>query len=88
MVLTIVQAPEAIAAEIVIETPPVRREETPIKCSFLVGDLARVRAEAEETGGGLLPDEQAWDWRGQRHLDGFDPEGNVVQFRVRLKAQG
>ena len=78
------QAPEALVAEVHIATPPERREATPIKCSFLVDDLARVRTEAEATGGGLLPDEQAWEWQGQRHLDGFDPEGNVVQFRVAI----
>ncbi|HSI47743.1 MAG TPA: VOC family protein [Ideonella sp.] len=84
MVLTIVQAPEAIAAQITIEDPPVRREDTPIKCSFLVDDLTRVRAEAAATGGGTLPLARAWDWQGQRHLDGHDPEGNVLQFRALL----
>jgi hypothetical protein len=34
--------------------------------------------------GQLDPAGQAWDFRGRRHLDGLDPEGNVVQLRQAL----
>lgn len=58
------------------------REETPIKCSFVVNSFEQVR-KANERFGGMLQDEtHAWEWRGAKHLDGYDPEGNVVQYRV------
>ena len=80
--LSVVRIPHEIAETIIIASPPVLREETPVKCSFLVPDFDAVRAAAIATGGGLGPLESAWSWRGLLHLDGFDPEGNVVQFRV------
>lgn len=75
--------PRAIAAEITITRPPAIREETPLKPTFYVRDLERVRAEANATGGWLKPAEQAWTIRGATVLDGWDPEGNVVQFKQR-----
>lgn len=79
--LSVVQIPEAYAAEIVIATPPVPREDTPIKLSFLVPGIAGARAGIERLGGTLQADTAAWEWRGCRHLDGTDPEGNVFQLR-------
>lgn len=58
------------------------REETPIKCSFVVDSFEQVRQANLKYGGGLKNEEEAWRWRGAIHLDGHDPEGNVVQFRV------
>lgn len=65
------------------ETSPRVREETPLKPSFLVDDLGAVVAAAASAGGGTKPVAAAWEWRGQLHLDGHDPEGNPVQFRTR-----
>lgn len=79
--IAVVQMPEAIAKDVHISVPPYVREETPLKLSFLVNDLEHVHAEAVATGGDTKPIENAWRWRGQLHLDGHDPEGNVVQFR-------
>jgi predicted enzyme related to lactoylglutathione lyase len=73
--------PPAYSAHIPITTPPALREDTPLKPSFQVADLAATRAAAERTGGGLNPPERAWHYRGQTVLDGHDPEGNVLQFR-------
>jgi predicted enzyme related to lactoylglutathione lyase len=73
--------PRRIAAGIVIGKPPQRREQTPIKPSFVVASLAQVRQAAEATGGGLGPQEAAWRFRGHVVIDGWDPEGNVVQFK-------
>lgn len=57
------------------------REETPIKCSFVVDSFEQV-IEANERFGGMLKDKKnAWEWRRQLHLDGYDPEGNVLQYR-------
>lgn len=58
------------------------RAETPLKGSYLVSSLARAIAAAEASGGSLKPVESAWSWRGQLHLDGHDPEGNVMQIRM------
>ena len=81
--IAIVRIPESIAREIQISVPPRLREETPIKCSFFVDDFQHVQAEAAATGGGTKPLASAWLSRGELHLDGYDPEGNVVQFRIR-----
>ncbi len=81
--LAIVQAPPAVAETIVVAEPPVVREDTPVKLSFLVDDVEAVRPVVARLGGGLAAPEAAWSWRGQLHLDGWDPEGNVFQLRQR-----
>jgi predicted enzyme related to lactoylglutathione lyase len=73
--------PRKYAASIKIGRPVVPREETPIKPTFVVESLAAVRTAAGQTGGYLKPEEQAWHFRGCVVLDGWDPEGNVVQFK-------
>jgi predicted enzyme related to lactoylglutathione lyase len=73
--------PRRIAAGIVIARPPVPREDTPYKPTFLVPDLEAVRVAAARTGGSLKAAEQAWHFRGCTVLDGCDPEGNVLQFK-------
>lgn len=79
--IAVVQIPDAIARDVDISTPPYLREETPLKFSFLVRDLEQVHRLAIAAGGGTQPPGAAWHWRGQLHLDGHDPEGNIVQFR-------
>ena len=58
------------------------RTGTPIKGSFLVENLEHARSAAEASGGAFKPIASAWRWRDQLHLDGHDPEGNVVQVRI------
>jgi hypothetical protein len=58
------------------------REEAAIKCSFLVSSFEHVKNAISTYGGFLKNEDEAWEWRGARHLDGHDPEGNVVQYRV------
>lgn len=65
---------------------PEPRSDTPLKPIFTVLDLDEIRDAVVQTGGFLLPPEQAWMYRNFRVLDGWDPEGNVVQFRQKLKA--
>ena len=79
--LAIVQAPPAVAEAIVVAEPPVVREDTPVKLSFLVDDVEAVRPVVARLGGGLAAPDAAWSWRRQLHLDGWDPEGNVFQLR-------
>lgn len=81
--VAIVQMPAALIAANPLETPPRLREDTPVKPSFLVSDLEAAAAAAAATGGGTKPLGAAWSWRGQLHLDGYDPEGNPVQLRAR-----
>ncbi len=73
--------PRKVAAGITIATPPQPREQTPLKPTFVVPSLADVRRAAEATGGYLKPEAGAWHFRGHCVLDGWDPEGNIVQFK-------
>ncbi len=81
MELVIHAIPRKYAVEIKISRPPQVREETPFKPVFLVADLDSVRAAARATGGFLKPAEAAWQLGSATVLDGWDPEGNVVQFK-------
>jgi len=81
--LVIHAIPRKYATDIQITKPPRVREDTPFKPAFLVPDLDAVRAAAKATGGFLKPLEAAWYIRGNIVLDGWDPEGNVVQFKQR-----
>ena len=73
--------PRRYAAGIVITKPATPREETPFKPTFVVASLAHVRTAAEATGGFQKPEASAWHFRGHTVLDGWDPEGNIVQFK-------
>jgi len=73
--------PRKYAAGISISKPPQSRDETPFKPSFVVPSLAAVRMAAESTGGYLKPVDDAWRFRGHVVLDGWDPEGNIVQVK-------
>lgn len=72
---------KAYANSIEIASPPVPRDETPMKPTFVVEDLEVVRSASKATGGFLKPLKQAWKFRGFVVLDGWDPEGNIVQFK-------
>ncbi|MBM3523532.1 MAG: hypothetical protein FJX57_11300 [Alphaproteobacteria bacterium] len=73
--------PRRYAAEISISKPPDPRRHTPFKPTFVVASLASVRLATEATGGYLKPEAGAWHFRGHKVLDGWDPEGNIVQFK-------
>lgn len=73
--------PRKHSVDITITKPPVPREQIPLKPTFVVRDLAEVRHAAESTGGYLKPESGAWHIRGHVVLDGWDPEGNIVQFK-------
>jgi predicted enzyme related to lactoylglutathione lyase len=79
--LVIHAIPRKYAAAIRITRPPQVREDTPFKPAFVVPDLQAVHAAAQACGGGCKPIEAAWQIRGATVLDGWDPEGNVVQFK-------
>ena len=73
--------PRKYADGITITKPPEPREETPFKPTFVVASLAEIRRAVEATGGHLKPESDAWHFRGHVVLDGWDPEGNIVQFK-------
>jgi predicted enzyme related to lactoylglutathione lyase len=79
--LSVVAMPEHLALQVTLQSPPAPREDTPVKVSFLVSDIESRRQTVLNAGGSLKPPEETWSWRGQLHLDGFDPEGNVFQLR-------
>ena len=83
--LVIMAIPESIATSISIATPPIQREDTPIKLVFHVESIDAVRDVAAGLGGALNPPEREWRYQGQRVCDGHDPEGTVVQFRERAR---
>lgn len=83
--LVIVAIPAHIAESIDVAEPPVRRSDTPIKLVFPVASIEAARATAASCGGQLSPPECEWQFQGFRVCDGHDPEGNVVQFRERLR---
>ncbi len=82
--LSLVSAPEAIVATIVISDPPERRADTPVKLAFDVESIKGLKSVVTGTGGHIDPAASAWSFRGYLHLDCLDPEGNVIQLRQRV----
>src|SRR5262245_27874870 len=64
--LVIVAPSPAIAAQITISLPPVRREDTALKLCFAVPDIAAAREAATRLGGELNGPEREWEFQGQR----------------------
>lgn len=79
--LVIHQIPPDIADQIEISSPPQKREDTPIKLTLAVQDIAAARTRAGECGGKLLPPDREWMFGKTRLCDGVDPEGNVFQVQ-------
>jgi len=73
--------PKSISDNIDIETPPKLRASTPMKPCFVIESLDDVRTACESTNGGLKPVKAIWEIRGAKVLDGWDPEGNIIQFK-------
>ncbi len=78
--VSVVAVPPAIAQALVISQPPEIREDVSLKPTFAVASLDLVAELASEHGGGIKPGAEVWTFRGLRHRDCFDPEGNVIQF--------
>ncbi len=79
--LVIHAIPARVAMTIDIEVPPQRRTETPLKLLFYVASIANARKMAPVVGGKLSGVKSEWSARGFCACDGYDPEGNIVQFR-------
>ena len=79
--LVIHAVPPAAAATLEISAPPVLRENVPVKLFLPVRSLAQARLSTQQLGGGMKPADAEWSGPDFRACDGFEPEGNVVQFR-------
>jgi predicted enzyme related to lactoylglutathione lyase len=82
--VAVVRIMDPYADGIVVADPPERREDSAVKASFVVPDLAAARRTAAEHGGVVDGTEREWEFRGHRAVDGHDPEGNVLQLREPL----
>ncbi len=79
--VSFVRVPAHVAAAYPLSDPVERRSDAPVKLVLPVSDLEAARAAAAGLGGSVDPVEGEWDWRGSRHVDAVDPEGNVVSLR-------
>ena len=79
--LVILQIPQLIAADITIDRPPRKRENTPIKLFMNVSSIEAARQAAKTLGGELNGAEKEWKFHGVKRCDGIDPEGNVFQLQ-------
>jgi len=83
--LVIHAIPQASAATVEITSPPVLRENVPVKLFLPVRSLTHARLSTQQLGGGMKAVDAEWSGPDFRACDGFDPEGNVVQFREFLR---
>ena len=79
--LVVLQIPQRVADTIAIDSPPRRREETPIKLIFSVDSLEEARQRVTTQGGALNDQAREWAFHGVRRCDGMDPEGNIFQLQ-------
>ncbi len=82
--LSLVQVPTDIAARIEIASPPVARENTPIKLAFVVSSIDQTLHTTGAIGGRRKDGTKKWTFRGHAIQDAIDPEGNVYQLREPL----
>jgi predicted enzyme related to lactoylglutathione lyase len=82
--LVIHAIPKQVAETIAIVVPPEIREDTPIKLCLQVSSIAEARAKAAALGGKVRSQKKEWNGPDFKACDGYDPEGNVVQFRERV----
>lgn len=77
--LLVHRIPAHIAADIHIETPPVRREDCAIKFFATVPSLTAAGTTAASLGGQLF--DERWEGPGFIVCNAMDPEGNMFQIR-------
>jgi predicted enzyme related to lactoylglutathione lyase len=76
--LVILQIPERIAANITIQKPPRKRENTPIKLFLNVSSIEIARQMAKGLGGELNGAEKEWEFHGVKALRWHRPRGQRV----------
>ena len=77
--LLVHKIPDQIADNIVITSPPEKRENTALKFFFTVPSLAEARKVASSQGGEIF--NENWVGPGFVVCNAMDPEGNVFQVR-------
>lgn len=77
--LLVHRIPAAIAARIVIASPPERRENSALKFFFTVASIEAARATAARLGGDVF--DERWNGPGFVVCNACDPEGNIFQVR-------
>ena len=85
--LSLVVVPDSVAATLDLSVPPARRTTVPIKLAFPVSSIRDLRPVVLDFGGQVDPSSAEWEYRGFRHCDGVDPEGNVIELREPLTAE-
>lgn len=78
--ITVVRIRAQLASQIEISTPPKRRENVAVKLVLPVESLDRAREKVANLGGAIGAVEKQWQFDGAIRCDGYDPEGNVIQF--------
>jgi len=73
----IVKIPESTARALTLSTPPVPRENTPLKFSIEVSNVDQLATMARSLGG--VARGEPWNWNARRHQDIVDLEGNIFQ---------
>ena len=74
--------PKKIAKDIDIASPPVPRENSPLKPVFDVVSLERALGRVEAMGGVVTS--RGFSVDGLTRRDVLDPDGNVIQLRCRM----
>lgn len=78
--LIILQVPNKIASQIVIENPPAMRSATPMKPILEATSIDEVLEVLPHLGGRPVPGANIWKFRQYLVQDIVDPEGNIVQL--------
>lgn len=79
--LIVHQIPQHLADGIVIQQPPIRREDGAIRLTFPVQSVVATRRLARSLGGEVDDAPPAWAAAGANVFLGYDPEGNVFKVR-------
>jgi predicted enzyme related to lactoylglutathione lyase len=69
--------PADVAKDIEIKSPPIPREQNPVKLTFVVKDVESERARLEALGTQMF--RRPWQKAGEA-CDVVDPEGNILQI--------
>ena len=67
------------ASQVVVTSPPLRREQSALRLFFTVPRLQDARATAARLGGAVFS--EMWHGPGFRVCNASDPEGNLFQLR-------
>jgi catechol 2,3-dioxygenase-like lactoylglutathione lyase family enzyme len=85
--LSLVAVPDELAATIQLADPARARDDVPVKLAFGVRSIDDLRVLVSQLGGQIDPGSAPWDFKGLRHCDVVDPEGNIIQLRAPLAGQ-